>query len=119
MTQHVHLFRLIVRLLAGVAAVAAVGLGVTDLARADDARPTAPARERPVIVEVSGDADNGFALTYDDGARLYPPTDSEALAECSEYVVRVARVRCRARFRTWYRDLGDLQRSLAHVRAEG
>lgn len=92
-----------------------LGLGVAGLADADDA--TRPAlRERPVIVEVTGDAANGFGITYADGDTAFPPTDSEARAECSEYDTRVARVRCRVKVRTWYRDLGDLQRSLAYVR---
>ncbi len=72
-------------------------------------------RDRPVIVEVAGDAENGFQLTYDDGSSLYPPTDSEARAECAEYDTRVARVRCRVGVRTWYRDLGDLKRSIMFV----
>ncbi len=76
-----------------------------------------PAEERPVIVSVTGDAANGFDLTYADGGGSSPPTDSEARAECSEYDTVLARVRCRVEARTWYRDLGDLQRSLA--RADG
>lgn len=77
----------------------------------------ARAAERPVIVDVEGDKANGFGITYADGSSIYPPTDSEAAAECSEYDTRLARVRCRVEVRTWYRDLGDLQRSLAWVRA--
>ncbi len=73
--------------------------------------------ERPVIVEVTGDAAGGFGIEYADGSGIYPPTDSEARAECAEYDTRVQRVRCRTEVRTWYRDLGDLQRSLAWVRA--
>ncbi len=64
------------------------------------------------IVEVTGDKLNGFEITYYDGTGRYPPTDSEARAECSEYDTRVARVRCRVEVRTWYRDLGDLQQAL-------
>ncbi|WP_370248880.1 hypothetical protein [Nocardioides sp.] len=77
----------------------------------------APGRgERPVIVAVEGDPANGFTLTYADGATLSPPTDSESVAECSEYDRRLDRVRCRVEVRTWYRDLGDLRDSLAYVR---
>jgi hypothetical protein len=68
-----------------------------------------------VIVEVTGDAANGFGITYAGGDSISPPTDSEARAECGEYDTRLARVRCRVEVRTWYRDLGDLQRSLAYV----
>lgn len=74
---------------------------------------------RPVIVEVEGTRSDGFTLHYADGSTLSPPTDSEAAAECSEYDTFAARLRCRVEVRTWYRDLGDLQRSLAHVRAHG
>jgi hypothetical protein len=64
------------------------------------------------IVEVGGDKANGYSIFYYDGTAEFPPTDSEALAECSEYDTRVARVRCRAEVRVWYRDLGDLKRSI-------
>lgn len=64
------------------------------------------------IVDVIGDPANGFEIVYLDGTSLYPPTDSEARAECGEYDTRVARVRCRTEVRTWYRDLGDLQQAL-------
>lgn len=74
--------------------------------------PGAVVRDRPVIVEVTGDAENGFGITYDDGSSLFPPTDSEARTECSEHDTRIARVRCRVGVRTWYRDLGDLRRSI-------
>ena len=36
------------------------------------------------IVAVTGDAANGFEIEYYDGTGLYPPTDSEARAECGE-----------------------------------
>ncbi len=64
------------------------------------------------IVEVEGDAANGFGIHYYDGSAIYPPTDSEAKAECGEYDTLRARVRCRTEVRTWYRDLAELQRSL-------
>lgn len=104
-------------LIGGLVTVAATTVGVAGLAGA--ASDSAPARERPVIVEVTGDAANGFGIEYAGGGGSYPPTDSEAMAECSEYDTRVARVKCRAEVRTWYRDLGDLQASLAYVRAHG
>ncbi len=91
-----------------------VGVGVASLAGAAPAEHRAP---RPVIIDVTGDARNGFGVHYADGSALFPPTDSEAIAECGEYDTRIARVRCRVRVRTWYRDLGDLKRSLAWVRA--
>jgi hypothetical protein len=64
------------------------------------------------IVEVTGDRANGFEVRFYDGSAIYPPTDSEARAECSEYDARLDRVRCRVEVRTWYRDLGDLQQAL-------
>lgn len=79
-----------------------------------------PARaERPVIVAVEGDKANGFGIHYADGTAIYPPTDSEAAAECGEYDRWADRLRCRVEVRTWYRDLGDLQRSLAYAHAHG
>ncbi|WP_134767212.1 hypothetical protein [Nocardioides sp. 1609] len=79
-----------------------------------------PARgARPVVVDVTGDAANGFEISYADGSQAFPPTDSESMAECGEYDTLRQRVRCRTEVRTWYRDLGDLQRSLAWVREHG
>ena len=71
------------------------------------------ATDPDTIVAVEGDAANGFGIHYYDGSSIYPPTDSEAAAECGEYDTLRARVRCRTKVRTWYRDLADLQRSLA------
>jgi hypothetical protein len=97
-----------------------LALGVVGLARADDDHrvhePPFTAVPR-VIVEVEGDAADGFGIHYDDGTSRYPPTDSEAYAECGEYDRRVARVRCRTEVRVWYRDLADLRRALEHARA--
>lgn len=73
-------------------------------------------RGRRVVVRVTGNARYGFGVHYADGRSIYPPTDSEALAECAAYQRRVDRVKCRARFRTWYRDLATLERSLAWAR---
>jgi hypothetical protein len=104
-----HLTVLIVAL---VVATLGCGLGVAALA----AGPT-PAGD--TIVEVAGDAANGFEIRHYDGTALYPPTDSEARAECGEYDARVDRVRCRVEVRTWYRDLADLQQALDWAHADG
>jgi hypothetical protein len=67
------------------------------------------------IIEVTGDKANGFGIQHLDGSGTFPPTDSEARAECSEYDTKVDRVRCRSEVRTWYRDLGDLQLALNYA----
>jgi hypothetical protein len=64
------------------------------------------------IVEVTGDKYDGFSIFYYDGTEQFPPTNSEAKAECSEYDTRLERVKCRTEVRVWYRDLGDLKRAI-------
>jgi hypothetical protein len=73
----------------------------------------AGATDPDTVVRVEGDAATGFAIHRHDGSVTYPPTDSEARAECGEYVRLRRRVRCRTEVRVWYRDLAELQRSLA------
>ncbi|WP_206515898.1 hypothetical protein [Nocardioides pantholopis] len=70
------------------------------------------------IVDVTGDAENGFEIHRYDGSALFPPTRSEAVAECGEYDARVARVRCRTEVRIWYRDLADLRQALEWSHAD-
>jgi hypothetical protein len=94
------------------AAVAGCGLGVAAVATGNP-QPPPP----DTIVSVTGDAANGFEIEHYDGTWLFPPTDSEARAECAEYDTRVARVRCRVEVRTWYRDLADLEQALAWAHA--
>jgi len=108
-------------------AFAGIALGSGGLAMADAADPGSPgsatheardwvgASYKPhpkTIVEVKGDKANGFSIYRYDGSSDFPPTDSEARAECSEYDSQAARVRCRTEVRVWYRDLGDLKRSI-------
>lgn len=104
--------------LAAVLAGAATAVCLSVALAPADATTSAPGRQRPIIVDVTGDAANGFGIEYADGTGLYPPTDSEVLAECSEYDRRLDRVRCRVEMRTWYRDLGDMKRAFAHLRGE-
>lgn len=88
-----------------------VGFGAAGLAQASPAaRSNVPSDN--TIVEVTGDKEHGFGIFYYDGSSIFPPTDSEASAECSEYDTRVARVRCRSEVRTWYRDLAALKNAL-------
>ncbi len=68
------------------------------------------------IVSVVGTAEEGFGIHFYDGSALFPPTDSEARAECEEYDTRVAVVRCRTEVRVWYRDLAALKRALRYAR---
>jgi len=69
------------------------------------------------IVKVEGNRYDGFGIYYYDGSSLFPPTDSEAYAECEEYDTRVAVVRCKTEVRVWYRDLGQLRRALRYAHA--
>lgn len=71
------------------------------------------------IVRVTGNAEEGFGIQHHDGTSVFPPTLSEALAECSEYDTKSARVRCRAEVRTWYRDLADIKDALRLARQGG
>lgn len=68
------------------------------------------------IVHVDGDAANGFSIEYLDGSGLWPPTDSEARAECGEYDRRIARVRCRTEVRVWYDDLADMRLTITYYK---
>jgi hypothetical protein len=102
---------LTVLIVATVVALLGCGVGVTALAAGPE-----PAGD--TIVDVTGDAANGFEIEYYDGSGLYPPTDSEARAECGEYDKRIDRVRCRVEVRTWYRDLADLQQALDWAHAQ-
>jgi hypothetical protein len=90
--------------------LAVLATGVATGAGAAVAAVDGPAGD--TIVEVTGDAANGFEIRHYDGTALFPPTGSEARAECGEYDARVDRVRCRTEVRTWYRDLADLQQAL-------
>jgi hypothetical protein len=71
------------------------------------------------IVDVRGDAANGFAIRHYDGSTLFPPTRSEARAECEEYSTQVERGRCKSEVRTWYADLADMQTALRWAHRSG
>jgi hypothetical protein len=71
------------------------------------------------ITRVTGNAEEGFGIRHHDGSSLFPPTISEARAECGEYDTETARVRCRAQVRTWYRDLADMKDALRLARQTG
>jgi hypothetical protein len=105
------------RLVAGLAVAMGVVAGALGLAGAGASGAVQSPAHFPgdTIVEVTGDKANGFGIQHLDGSALFPPTDSEARAECSEYDTKVDRVRCRTEVRTWYRDLGDLKVALAYA----
>ena len=63
-------------------AFAGLALGSGGLAVAD---ATSHEPHPNTIVEVAGDKANGFSIFRYDGTAEFPPTDSEARAECSEY----------------------------------
>ncbi|WP_200950134.1 MULTISPECIES: hypothetical protein [unclassified Nocardioides] len=110
MTRTFHLLALTLGIGCGLLMGLTVGAG--------HAETRAPAAWEPpahTIVAVEGDKANGFGIHYYDGSSIYPPTDSEALAECGEYDTRVARVRCRTEVRIWYRDLGQLKLALRYA----
>jgi len=96
-------------------AVAGLGVGTADLATADP--PPSDVPHPKTIVEVTGDRANGFGIHRYDGSAEFPPTSSEARAECSEYDTRVDRVRCRTETRVWYTALGELKRSIDYTQS--
>lgn len=106
------------RFVAGVAAgVVALVAGSVGTALALPGQAWVPPGD--TIVRVTGNAEEGFGIQHHDGSALFPPTDSEARAECGEYDTRVERVRCRTEVRTWYRDLADIKDALRLAHQSG
>lgn len=91
-------------------ALTALGVGSAVARPGESAARWIPPHD--TIVKVAGNAQDGFAIHHYDGSALYPPTDSEARAECLEYDTKVERVRCRTEIRTWYADLADMKLAL-------
>lgn len=103
------------------AVVAALALALLALtpggARADGPAPILVADPPPkTIVKVTGSAADGFGIHYFDGTADFPPTKSEALAECGEYDTSKERVHCRTKVRTWYYALADQQVTIRYYR---
>ena len=69
------------------------------------------------IVQVEGDAANGFAIRHYDGSWHYPPTDSETMAECEEYDREIRRFRCKVSNRTWFRALAGFKQTTRYYRS--
>ena len=94
------------------------GLVVGAAQATESARDTrAPAPD--TIVRVTGNADGGFGIQHYDGSTQFPPTTSEAMAECQEYPKKIGRVRCRKEVKVWYRDLADLKQAIKYARRAG
>ncbi len=69
------------------------------------------------IVQVEGDAANGFAIRLYNGTWHYPPTDSETMAECEEYDRKIRQIRCKVRNRTWFRALAGFKHTTRYYRS--
>lgn len=106
------------RLAALLVALIAVG-GLAAAASADPAvtltEPYVPPPD--TIVEVQGDAANGFGIRHYDGTWTYPPTDSETMAECEEYDRARRRFRCKVSSRTWFRALAGFKETTTYYRS--
>lgn len=103
----------VVALLAGV--LGAVLAAVLAAGAADAGDPTWTPRG-DTIVKVTGDPSNGYSIYHFDGSELFPPTSSEAAAECLEYDAYADRVRCRTQVRQWYLDLAAMKRAINWAR---
>ena len=106
------------RLAALFLALLAVG-GVGAAATADSSTafidPYVPPGDTIVLVE--GDAANGFGIKHYDGTWLYPPTDSETMAECEEYDREIRQFRCKVSNRTWLRALAGFKETTRYYRS--
>jgi len=103
-------------IVAAVLTAAGIAFGSGGLAAAEPDPGTYEPHPR-TIVEVTGNKWDGFGIYRYDGTAEFPPTNSEARAECSEYATRVERVRCRTEVRVWYSALRDLKRAINYQQA--
>ncbi|MDN5895448.1 MAG: hypothetical protein L0H93_15665 [Nocardioides sp.] len=101
-----------ISLMIALVAALVAGLSVTSSQADTHQRWTPPPK---TIVAVEGNKANGFTIHHYDGSTLFPPTGSEAFAECGAYDDRIKVVRCRTEARVWYRELGKLKRSLRYA----
>ncbi|MEZ0578182.1 hypothetical protein [Nocardioides sp. MH1] len=108
------LLALVPALLAGSGAVAWAS---SPHATPHDPEPYVPPAR--TIVQVDGDAANGFSIKHYDGSWTSPPTDSETIAECNEYDRRIQRVRCRVRARAWSHALDGFKQTTLYYRFRG
>ena len=106
------------RYFAGVAVgVAVLVIGSVGTALALPAETWVPPGD--TITQVTGNAEEGFGIRHHDGSSEFPPAITEARAACGEHDTETERVRCRAKVRTWYRDLADLKDALRLARQTG
>jgi len=105
------------RYVAAAAGVVALVVGSAGTALAFSGESWVPPDD--TIVNVTGNAEEGFGIEHYDGTALFPPTWSEARAECGEYDTRVKRVKCRTHVRTWCHDLADVKDALRLARQTG
>ena len=92
-----------------------LGVALLVTAASVGAAPDAKAPAPETIVKVTGNASEGFGIEHYDGSSTFPPTHSEAMAECQEYSAKVGRIRCRVEVKTWYRDLVATKRALKYA----
>lgn len=110
------------RMVAGLAGTTACAVAVAGVlvgpapSWAGDGKAWVPPDDTVVLVR--GTARGGFTVAHVDRTVMHLPTLSEARSECAAYDRRVRRVRCWTEVKTWYRDLGDLKRSLRYVRQQ-
>ncbi|MBB6627116.1 hypothetical protein H5V45_07260 [Nocardioides sp. KIGAM211] len=97
-------------LIALLATLALLGSGGVALAATVDDPPPAN-----TVVDVSGDAVNGFTIEYYDGSVDYPPTRAEAHAACNERDNRVRRAVCHTQVRVTFRDLRQMKVALGYA----
>ncbi|ANH36855.1 hypothetical protein I601_0403 [Nocardioides dokdonensis FR1436] len=107
------------RLLLALGAGASATVLVVGAAQVSGAAPDTKAPAPDTIVKVTGNADSGFGIAHYDGSTQFPPTTSEAMAECQEYPKKIGRVRCRKETQVWYRDLADLKQAIKYARRAG
>lgn len=70
------------------------------------------------IVKVTGTKDEGFVVRRLDGSVSFPPTWSEAMAECAELSTAIQRARCTTFVRVRYADLLAIKRAIRYARSQ-
>ncbi|GAB3865183.1 hypothetical protein GCM10028801_35260 [Nocardioides maradonensis] len=110
-TTSLRPLRALLLALATLVAGLALGVGLSP-SLGDTVR--APRVSGLTIVDIRGDAANGFDVHHLNGTIDYTETISEALAECQGYDTVRARARCRGHLSTWYADLGKQQQTIRY-----